>query len=118
MRQNVPMTIEKDLSSAPFYFGGKKKGGKAIMFIYKETAEALLEAIGFSKEEIMTCKYDTRHTPPVRTNEPKICCICGRPIENYGNNPWPVVEDPDEKCCDVCNYTEVIPARLTRLRER
>lgn len=42
-----------------------------------------------------------------------ICCICGKEIEGYGNNPWPVTKKQTDKCCDNCNITKVIPARMT-----
>jgi hypothetical protein len=38
------------------------------------------------------------------------CCICGDTIkDDYGNNPDPFVGD---RCCNFCNETCVIPARL------
>lgn len=37
------------------------------------------------------------------------CCICGKEIEGYGNNPFPFI---GEKCCDRCNETYVITVRL------
>lgn len=40
----------------------------------------------------------------------EICCICGEPIEGYGNNPAPYKEEG--RCCDACNLKFVIPARL------
>lgn len=43
------------------------------------------------------------------------CSICGKSIEGYGNNPYPVDMHPDHKCCDQCNATVVIPARLTKM---
>lgn len=39
------------------------------------------------------------------------CCICNKIINGYGNNPWPVKDDGE--CCDNCNMTKVIPARLS-----
>jgi ribosomal protein S13 len=40
------------------------------------------------------------------------CDICGKEFEGYGNNPAPL----DGKiCCDKCNVTYVIPARLKKL---
>lgn len=42
------------------------------------------------------------------------CCICGKPIEGYGNNAEPVKKG---KCCDECNISVVIPARLTHINE-
>lgn len=44
-----------------------------------------------------------------------VCCICGREFTGWGNNPWPVKEDGE--CCDECNRTKVIPARLMRVRK-
>lgn len=38
-----------------------------------------------------------------------ICCICGKEFEGYGNNPAPIKGD---RCCDDCNKSVVIPARL------
>lgn len=46
-----------------------------------------------------------------------VCCICGAESVGYGNNPYPVVEDRDAVCCDRCNLTKVIPARLRMARE-
>lgn len=38
------------------------------------------------------------------------CCICGREMAGYGNNPWPVKSEGD--CCNKCNMDYVIPARI------
>jgi hypothetical protein len=50
-----------------------------------------------------------------------ICCLCGEPCEawhaeptGYGHNPDPLGVDGD-RCCDACNSTYVIPARLRRI---
>ena len=57
----------------------------------------------------------------------KYCCICGKEITNWGNNPYGVirinekgkienVEFKDEDvCCDECNMRYVIPGRLRTL---
>jgi hypothetical protein len=44
------------------------------------------------------------------------CCLCGKLSEGFGNNPDPLpsLNDSDE-CCDECNGTKVIPARLSAL---
>lgn len=44
----------------------------------------------------------------------KTCCICGKDFTGYGNNPDPV--KTDGKCCDECNLTVVIPARMRLLK--
>ena len=40
------------------------------------------------------------------------CCLCGEDFTNYGNYAWPLREHDDDRCCDTCNNTQVIPARL------
>ena len=44
------------------------------------------------------------------------CCICGKEINGYGNNPWPVDDNENARCCDDCNTTKVIPARIIGLK--
>lgn len=41
------------------------------------------------------------------------CCICGQPISNYGNNPFPLCakQDWESRCCNDCDNL-VIKARL------
>jgi len=56
------------------------------------------------------------------------CCLCGQPCEpwpgsdtvphGYGHNPAPLGVHDDDRCCDTCNYTKVIPARLTNIQNR
>lgn len=48
--------------------------------------------------------------------EEEICCICGEPIEGYGNNPEPYKHEG--RCCDACNLEFVIPARLAELNNQ
>ena len=43
------------------------------------------------------------------------CCICGEPIEGYGNNPSPYKHEG--RCCNACNLKFVIPARLAELNK-
>ena len=48
------------------------------------------------------------------------CCICGKVIHGYGNNPWghlrlnlePIKYRDNDRCCDRCNEEYVIPGRL------
>ena len=41
------------------------------------------------------------------------CCLCSKEVECYGNNPSPIqTQNEDDKCCDECNFTKVIPARI------
>lgn len=52
--------------------------------------------------------------------EDKICCICGEPIEGYGNNPEPYEDysyEKGDRCCDKCNMHFVLPARLEGIKK-
>ena len=40
------------------------------------------------------------------------CCICNRVVKGYGNDPWPINNDPKAECCDECNFDYVVPARI------
>ena len=50
-----------------------------------------------------------------------ICCLCKKPIQPQangwagGNNPDPLSTNPADRCCDDCDNTKVIPARLEGL---
>lgn len=37
------------------------------------------------------------------------CCICGREVKEYGNDPWPIKEAG--RCCSYCNWTVVLKER-------
>lgn len=44
-----------------------------------------------------------------------VCCFCGKECENeWGNNPWPVNKDEEARCCNECNMSVVVPARLAQ----
>ena len=45
--------------------------------------------------------------------ETGICCICGKEYTHWGNNALPV---KDGRCCDECNDTEVLQARLDNIQ--
>jgi hypothetical protein len=40
------------------------------------------------------------------------CCLCDEPFTDFGNNPWPLSEREEDRCCHACNETHVIPARI------
>ena len=46
-----------------------------------------------------------------------VCCICGREVKGWSNNPAPIVNEQGAKCCDVCNWEKVIPARISTMRK-
>ncbi len=47
------------------------------------------------------------------------CCICGNPVGQWGNNPFPLCnkDDYESRCCDNCNEM-VIQARIIQSGKR
>ena len=45
----------------------------------------------------------------------QVCSICRLAFVEYGNNAWPVNEG---RCCNICNDTVVIPARIVLMRTK
>ena len=45
------------------------------------------------------------------------CSICDEIFSGFGNNPWPVTEGDEDRCCDNCNSMKVIPARFREMAE-
>jgi hypothetical protein len=51
----------------------------------------------------------------MKNKNPK-CVLCGKECENkWGNNPQPLKSG---KCCNKCNSTKVIPARIKMFYKR
>lgn len=48
----------------------------------------------------------------------KSCSICKNLFSGYGNNPEPVKDIKEGKCCDTCNQIKVIPARIQLLLDK
>lgn len=65
-----------------------------------------------SVERMDNMEKDSKELEPVNT-----CCLCGRIFRGYGNNPWPLSHDIDDRCCDGCNDNKVIPSRLAQMRK-
>lgn len=62
------------------------------------------------KEELLMQRFSMKNDAEESTA--KKCCLCGEPIQGYGNNPLPLM---DGVCCDDCNTTKVIPSRISML---
>lgn len=45
------------------------------------------------------------------------CVLCSTNFSGYGNNPLPLAYE-GRCCCDQCNITKVVPARLEKMQER
>lgn len=47
-----------------------------------------------------------------------ICCLCDKEFEGYGNNPYPISTNENDTCCNDCNMSVVIPARMEMLAHK
>jgi len=45
------------------------------------------------------------------------CCFCKKECGEFGNNPAPVSINPKARCCDLCNHTIVMVARLGNTKQ-
>lgn len=64
----------------------------------------------YDQEWIRRNKFKETIKDITEPEKPKECCLCGKPLDNFGNDPWPL-EDKG-RCCDDCNTNLVVPARI------
>lgn len=49
----------------------------------------------------------------MENNEHPRCCICGKECESkWGNNPAPLPVEENDVCCNECNMSIVLSARI------
>lgn len=68
-----------------------------------KTENAICQICNETAEEIINMADDSEEVK---------CCICGKPLEGHGNNPYPLKKTG--RCCDKCNIEKVIPARILK----
>ena len=70
-------------------------------------------------EEAFNLSFDDVNVYGEKLTEAKesFCCICGEPIEGYGNNPEPYASADEGRCCDSCNIRFVLPARMEMMED-
>lgn len=70
-------------------------------------------------EEAFNLSFDDVNVYGEKLTEAKesFCCICGEPIDGYGNNPEPYMSAEEGRCCDSCNIRFVIPARIEMMED-
>lgn len=91
-----------------------KKPNKEFKDVYSDRMTAATEL-----EEAFNLDFEDYNAFGEKLTESKesFCCICGEPIEGYGNNPEPYMTSTEGQCCDGCNLKFVIPARLAAMKE-
>lgn len=67
----------------------------------------------------MVATLSKRAVKPAAPAEANVCVLCGKTFMEFGNNPYPLATLDDGECCDDCNGTRVLPARiLARIQSR
>jgi len=94
----------------------------------KEREQMALKFMGRTKKPAHAKKMYAMRTRWVDWNKEKItelkepfenkCCFetCPNPYGEYGNNPAPFKFKPEERCCEECNKTLVMPCRIMRMK--
>lgn len=82
--------------------------------IEKEVSDDAINEDDFFNQDFESFNaYGEKISDRLKESKEDICCICGEPIEGYGNNPRPYKNEG--RCCDACNIKFVIPARFAEL---
>lgn len=84
--------------------------GKFIRERLDELSDDELLLLHKARELIFAITHTAPPTP--KGTEMKTCSICGDSFHGFGHNPQPVKPEVGQRCCDSCNSTRVIPARL------
>ena len=72
--------------------------------VYKcETCKKIFKQKGHYQQHLL------RKKPCEPKSDPK-CAICNEVYEGFGNNPYPITDNG--RCCDDCNSSKVVPARI------
>jgi hypothetical protein len=82
----------------------------SILRLFDNDPDFLVNAV----DNVFDLAFDDVNAYGEKLTEAKedFCCICGEPIEGYGNNPEPYMSADEGRCCDACNVRFVIPMRL------
>jgi hypothetical protein len=65
-----------------------------------------------SKKQMLIGELNRIDKSSQRKKENGVCCICKEYLEMpFGNNPHPIRKRG--KCCDECNYSKVLPTRMS-----
>ena len=117
---------KKDSSEAKNEVGGFKLEDRSIDSIFlcyaiKELVEDDWDKLSMiaaptAPANPFNLDFDDATFESLKEAKEEICCICGEPIEGYGNNPSPYKHEG--RCCDACQRKFVLPARLAELSDK
>ena len=84
---------------------GKGKANVRITFASRKFGEVHESVIGYEYCLVFQVTY---HLPA--------CCLCRKVLLGFGNNPYPLRSEKED-CCNDCNTSKVIPARLKLMKQ-
>lgn len=97
---------DRDRDTNSYILKAKGLGEHGIKFFYYR----LFPNTNIGDDNVISKKELQKKLLEKKLDKVKTCCICGKEYTGWGNNPWPIKHDG--YCCDKCNETKVIPARL------
>ena len=110
----VQLRIYENILGAQFIKAGLTSSS-SLAEIEKVLAENKDIRENWNLAEKLRKKVESKIVEDKPTEYDFTCCICGKGSNGYGNNPETVGAlkySLDAQCCDECNDTVVIPARL------
>jgi hypothetical protein len=82
-----------------------------------DKAISLIDELNTDAEKRIA-KNTAKKVPADKEEDFFVCCICDEVSNGFGNNPETVGAlkySLDAKCCDECNDTVVVPARISAM---
>lgn len=86
-----------------------------LLLVRAVNLDDILKAIEGSSAPSLDWLYND-HKKEERNKMDKLCCICGEKFTGFGNNPYPLTDDVNARCCNECNSEYVIPARILNIK--
>lgn len=113
--ENQDMELRRDAGGCYWLDSSYDPSFRSVGPLDLDEIEDRIEAAegGISRDQF----EETQETQAlVDYQETGVCCLCGKRYEHWGNNPYPLCDEDDRssRCCNTCNWTKVIPARLQK----
>jgi hypothetical protein len=110
---------EEDGIERSEYFDTLEDAYKYMVNLANTSTNFKVIPLSSSTNEAFDLDFDDYNVFGEKLTEAKenFCCICGEPLEGYGNNPEPFTTVEAGQCCDACNLKFVLPLRMEMMKE-
>lgn len=87
-----------------------------LLLVRAINLDDILKALKNSSAPSLSWLYNGDRKKVDHMKEKHTCCICGEKFIGFGNNPYPLTDDAEARCCDECNSNYVIAARILGIK--